>query len=278
VRRHRPLPTVTEVLAASLFQLTDLGVNITTYRDHFHDGLPTLLEPFYTGPPPIHQGPSKVPEEDKLSNSIKAGEYDLVYLVTCEGTMLARPRVFAEIVDSPTTRLVCVMHFVWQIEEYKERFREVAATGRMTVYVLSHAVKRLLVQTLSEWAQRGPEVRVGEGQGGCVRSRESRATIPVRPRPRPRPRSRSRSRYISPSLSQIFTLPETIRHSPSSKLVKGYDNAGIQGGITQGRRDYRTTFDDLVQAIRGGCRASAQAVRVVRGGLRGTDVCVRSGR
>ena len=53
-----------------------------------------------------------------------------------------------------------------------------------------------------------------------------------------------------------------MAHEPEDKAV-GYSNIGIQGGVTQGRRDYKGTFADLIAAIKGkycihlGCESSA---------------------
>jgi len=144
------LPHV-EVLAASLFQVNDLGVNTTVYRYAWGEGNEEVVRQFYDGPDPIVQGDH---EGDVLSDAVARGEYDVVYLVTCEGTLWVRPRIMEEITKNPDVQLICLMHFVWQIDDYKKHYMDVAATGRMTIYVLSEAVKRLTVLKLSEWAQQ----------------------------------------------------------------------------------------------------------------------------
>jgi hypothetical protein len=140
----------TEVLAASLFQVNDLGVNTTVYRYDWGEGNEEVVRQFYDGPDPIFQGDQG---EDVLSDAVARGEYDVVYLVTCEGTLWVRPRIMEEITNNPDVQLICLMHFVWQIEDYKKHYKAVAATGRMTIYVLSEAVRRLTILKLSEWAQ-----------------------------------------------------------------------------------------------------------------------------
>ena len=150
LHRYYLIFSLTEVLTASLFQVHDLGVNTTVYRHGWGEGNEEIIRQFYDGPDPIFQGDTG---EDVLADAVARGEYDVVYLVTCEGTLWVRPRVMEEITKNPNVQLICLMHFVWQIEDYKKHYMPVAATGRMTIYVLSETTRRATNLKLAEWAQ-----------------------------------------------------------------------------------------------------------------------------